>query len=59
MIPKKSLQILGYIPYLTIYESQDEVRKQTYWIPGLSVDAKIVKVTRDNSTAYHIMNPFL
>ncbi|KAI1726716.1 phospholipase D active site motif domain-containing protein [Ditylenchus destructor] len=49
----------GYIPYSTIYESQDEIRKHGYWIPGIPVDATIISVERDNSHTYHIVNPFL
>ena len=49
----------GYIPYSTIYESQDEVRKNGYWIPGIPVEATIVKVQRDTSSGYHILNPFM
>lgn len=49
----------GYIPYSTIYESQDEVRKKGYWIPGIPVEATIVKVERDTSSNYHILNPFM
>ena len=49
----------GYIPYSTIYESQDEVRKHGYWIPGVPVEASIVKVQRDTSSGYHILNPFM
>lgn len=49
----------GYIPYSTIYESQDEVRKNGYWIPGIPVEATIVKVERDTSSNYHIINPFM
>lgn len=49
----------GYIPYSTIYESKDEVRKNGYWIPGIAVEATIVKVQRDTSTGYHILNPFI
>jgi len=49
----------GYIPYSTIYESQIEVRKNGYWIPCLPVEATIIKVQRDTSTGYHILNPFM
>jgi hypothetical protein len=49
----------GYIPYSTIYESQDEVRKNGYWIPGIPVEATIIKVQRDTSSGYHILNPFM
>ncbi|KAL7071209.1 hypothetical protein ACQ4LE_009433 [Meloidogyne hapla] len=49
----------GYIPYSTIYESQIEVRKNGYWIPCLPVEATIIKVQRDISTGYHILNPFI
>uniref|UniRef100_A0A915N8N7 Phospholipase n=1 Tax=Meloidogyne javanica TaxID=6303 RepID=A0A915N8N7_MELJA len=49
----------GYIPYSTIYESQIEVRKNGYWIPCLPVEATIIKVQRDTSTGYHILNPFI
>lgn len=49
----------GYIPYSTIYESQGEVRKNGYWIPGIPVEATIVKVQRDTSSGYHILNPFM
>uniref|UniRef100_A0A914HQS8 Phospholipase n=1 Tax=Globodera rostochiensis TaxID=31243 RepID=A0A914HQS8_GLORO len=49
----------GYIPYSTIYEKQEEVRKNGYWIPGLQVEATIVHVRRDVSSNYHILNPFI
>uniref|UniRef100_A0A915ED17 Phospholipase n=1 Tax=Ditylenchus dipsaci TaxID=166011 RepID=A0A915ED17_9BILA len=57
--PKSPRRRKGYIPYGTVYESQDELRKQGYWIPGISVDAKIVAVEKDTSSQYHILNPFL
>lgn len=50
---------LVYIPYGSVYESQEEVRKAGYWIPGIPVYANIVKVERDTASAYHLINPYL
>lgn len=53
------MYIADYIPYSTVYESQDDVRKKGYWIPAIPVEANIVKVEKDHTSGYHIMNPFV
>uniref|UniRef100_A0A7E4VB52 Phospholipase n=1 Tax=Panagrellus redivivus TaxID=6233 RepID=A0A7E4VB52_PANRE len=49
----------GYIPYSSVYESQDEYRRNGYWIPGLPIDVRIVKVERDAVSAIHLLNPYV
>ena len=51
--------ILGYIPYSSIYESQDAFRKNGYWIPGLPIDAEIVNVQKDTSSGLHLTSPYV
>jgi hypothetical protein len=50
---------IAYIPYGSIYKPQDDVRKIGYWIPGVPIHAKIVHVEKDETTNFHILNPFL
>ncbi|TMS33660.1 hypothetical protein L596_001374 [Steinernema carpocapsae] len=49
----------GFIPYSSIYESQDDVRKRGYWIPGVPVKARISKVEKDTSPGLHVNSVFL
>ncbi|KAI6194536.1 Phospholipase [Aphelenchoides besseyi] len=55
----KSIRRKGYIPYKSVYKTQDEVRRYGYWIPGVPIHAKIINVGKDTTTNYHILNPFL
>jgi hypothetical protein len=49
----------GYIPYSSIYESQEEFRKSGYWIPELPIDAEIIKVEKDTSSSLHLVSPYV
>uniref|UniRef100_A0A914Z7J7 Phospholipase n=1 Tax=Panagrolaimus superbus TaxID=310955 RepID=A0A914Z7J7_9BILA len=49
----------GYIPYSSIYESQDTFRDSGYWIPGIPIDAKISKVEKDTSSSLHLTSPYV
>uniref|UniRef100_A0AC34Q529 Phospholipase n=1 Tax=Panagrolaimus sp. JU765 TaxID=591449 RepID=A0AC34Q529_9BILA len=49
----------GYIPYSSVYESQDDFRKNGYWIPGLPIDAEIIDVQKDDTSTYHLLNPYI
>lgn len=42
-----------------VYASQNEMRKEGYWITGVPILASILKVEKDTSSSYHILNPFL
>lgn len=69
------MQILfsAYIPYAAIYKTQDEIRKQGYWIPGsfylvvsnstlisdIPIHARIIHVEKDETSNFHLLNPFL
>uniref|UniRef100_A0A8R1DXK1 Phospholipase n=1 Tax=Caenorhabditis japonica TaxID=281687 RepID=A0A8R1DXK1_CAEJA len=49
----------GIIPYMSIYDSQQQARKRGYWIPGVPVNAKIVKVERNTDRGIHFINTLL
>uniref|UniRef100_A0A1I7ZS77 Phospholipase n=1 Tax=Steinernema glaseri TaxID=37863 RepID=A0A1I7ZS77_9BILA len=49
----------GFIPYSSIYESQDDVRKRGYWIPGVPVSARITSIEKDTTSGVHLINVFL
>uniref|UniRef100_A0AC34F7V6 Phospholipase n=1 Tax=Panagrolaimus sp. ES5 TaxID=591445 RepID=A0AC34F7V6_9BILA len=49
----------GYIPYSSIYESQDTFRDSGYWIPEIPIDAKISKVEKDTSSSMHLTSPYV
>ncbi|KAK0393419.1 hypothetical protein QR680_000203 [Steinernema hermaphroditum] len=49
----------GFIPYSSVYESQDDVRKRGYWIPGVPVSARITSIEKDTTSGVHLINVFL
>lgn len=49
----------GIIPYMSIYDTQQQARKRGYWIPGVPVNAKIVKVERNTDRGIHFINTLL
>ncbi|CAD6195581.1 unnamed protein product [Caenorhabditis auriculariae] len=49
----------GIIPYMSIYDTQAQARRRGYWIPGVPVNAKIVKVERNTDRGIHFINSLL
>ena len=46
------------IPYISVYESQDECRDRGYLMPGFPIKVNIINVERDAS-ALHLFNPYM
>ncbi|CEF60362.1 Phospholipase D [Strongyloides ratti] len=55
----KQRNLKGYIPYASVYDSLEEVRKRGYFIPGKPVVAKIIDVSKDEQSHVHVINAFL
>uniref|UniRef100_A0AC35U608 Phospholipase n=1 Tax=Rhabditophanes sp. KR3021 TaxID=114890 RepID=A0AC35U608_9BILA len=55
----KQRNLKGYIPYASIYDELEEVRKRGYFIPGRPVTARIVSAIRDEESHVHVLNAFL
>ncbi|CAI2330975.1 unnamed protein product [Caenorhabditis sp. 36 PRJEB53466] len=49
----------GVIPYMSIYDTQTQARRRGYWIPGVPVNAKIVKVEKNTDRGIHFINTLL
>ncbi|VDO64576.1 unnamed protein product [Haemonchus placei] len=49
----------GIIPYEAVFDTQAQARKRGYWIPGVPVNAKIVKVERNTDRRIHLINTLL
>uniref|UniRef100_A0A915PPP7 Phospholipase n=1 Tax=Setaria digitata TaxID=48799 RepID=A0A915PPP7_9BILA len=49
----------GKVPYLSVYDTQDQARRRGYWIPGVPVRARIIDVKRDQKFGLHIINAYL
>ncbi|KAK6015683.1 hypothetical protein OSTOST_18864, partial [Ostertagia ostertagi] len=49
----------GIIPYEAVFDSQAQARRRGYWIPGVPVNAKIVKVERNTDRRIHLINTLL
>ncbi|PAV76031.1 hypothetical protein WR25_02847 [Diploscapter pachys] len=47
------------IPYVSIYDTQEQARHRGYWIPGVPVNARITKVERDTTSRFHLINSLL
>ncbi|CAB3404351.1 unnamed protein product [Caenorhabditis bovis] len=50
---------IGVIPYTAVYDTQQQARRRGYWIPGVPVNAKIVKVERNTDRGIHLINSLL
>ena len=61
MLSARNSRLAGVIPYSGVYDTQDQARKQGYWIPGVPVKARIKKVERDTkfSLTLHLINAYL
>uniref|UniRef100_A0A0K0EG49 Phospholipase n=1 Tax=Strongyloides stercoralis TaxID=6248 RepID=A0A0K0EG49_STRER len=55
----KQRNLKGYIPYASVYDSLEDVRKRGYFIPGKPVLAKIIDVSKDEQSHVHVINAFL
>lgn len=44
---------------MSIYDTQQQARRRGYWIPGVPVNAKIVKVERNTDRGIHFINTLL
>ncbi|WKX95036.1 hypothetical protein Q1695_011916 [Nippostrongylus brasiliensis] len=49
----------GIIPYESVFDTQAQARRRGYWIPGVPVNAKIVKVERNTDRRIHLINTLL
>ncbi|KAK5986738.1 Phospholipase, partial [Trichostrongylus colubriformis] len=49
----------GVIPYEAVFDTQAQARRRGYWIPGVPVNAKIVKVERNTDRRIHLINTLL
>ncbi|PIO60348.1 hypothetical protein TELCIR_18157 [Teladorsagia circumcincta] len=49
----------GIIPYEAVFDTQAQARRRGYWIPGVPVNAKIVKVERNTDRRIHLINTLL
>uniref|UniRef100_A0A158R3R6 Phospholipase n=1 Tax=Syphacia muris TaxID=451379 RepID=A0A158R3R6_9BILA len=53
--------VRSVIPYNVVYDTQNQARKQGYWIPGVPVTAKIINIERNTkfSLTLHLINAYL